>query len=69
MKLTNITHSSYLQAWEIAQEHLSSNDPLKLELGLTISKFYYDGVGDKEKALEFAKHLFDDGNLILKFHN
>lgn len=53
-------NEGYSKAWEVASESLKTTDPVRLGLALNYSVFYYEILGETEKACSLAKQAFDD---------
>ena len=51
---------SYQGATEIAANELETTHPLRLGLALNFSVFYFEIMGQPEKACQLAKQAFDD---------
>lgn len=51
---------SYQSATEIASSELPTTHPLRLGLALNFSVFYFEIMGQPEKACQLAKQAFDD---------
>lgn len=52
-------NGGYAKAWEAAAA-LKTTDPVRLGLALNYSVFYYEILGETEKACTLAKQAFDD---------
>eukprot|EP00826_Nyctotherus_ovalis_P040750 TRINITY_DN4040_c0_g1_i1.p1 TRINITY_DN4040_c0_g1~~TRINITY_DN4040_c0_g1_i1.p1 ORF type:complete len:243 (+),score=109.03 TRINITY_DN4040_c0_g1_i1:275-1003(+) len=57
---SNKALEAYQNAYEIAENRLTSTDPIRLGLCLNFSVFYYEIMQQPEKAIEMAKKSFDD---------
>ena len=53
-------HSSYKDAYQIAQSQLPMTHPVKLGLALNFSVFYYEILQEPEKACKMAREAFDE---------
>jgi 14-3-3 protein epsilon len=57
--ISNKALESYQSALEIAEKNLASTNPCRLGLALNFSVFYYEIMGNPEKACNLAKTTFD----------
>jgi 14-3-3 protein epsilon len=58
-QITSEAVAAYKSATEVA-EQLASTNPIRLGLALNYSVFYYEILGQAERACELAKSAFDD---------
>jgi 14-3-3 protein epsilon len=56
----NKSLEGYQQALDAANKHLPSTNPIRLGLALNFSVFYYEILGEQNKACELAKRAFDE---------
>ena len=56
----NKSLEGYQQALDAANKHLPSTNPIRLGLALNFSVFYYEILGEQNKACELAKKAFDE---------
>lgn len=52
-------HQAYAEASKVAQEKLSSTQPIRLGLALNYSVFYYEILGQPKEACQLAREAFD----------
>ena len=54
------SQKAYEAAYEESRKQMATTHPIRLGLALNYSVFYYEIVGDHEKACKLAKEAFDD---------
>ncbi len=59
-ELIDLALKDYQEAFKIAVENLRETEPIRLSLALNFSVFYYEILGDSNKAIKIAKTAFDD---------
>ncbi len=59
-KVVEQSQESYQDAYNLGKENMTTTNPIRLGLALNFSVFYYEIVGDHEKACQLAKSAFDD---------
>ena len=64
-KYSDLGKTSYENALSSA-ESISYTSPVKLGLALNLSVFYYEVIGDKDKAIKLAEETIEKGREALK---
>lgn len=57
-----------LSIWERSANNLSNTHPLRLELALTISRFYAQNLDNIEKAQEFARTVYNESEFFFSLN-
>ncbi|XP_071943916.1 14-3-3-like protein [Antedon mediterranea] len=55
----NESLQAYKTAKQLAEEELPTTDPIRLEVALNLSEFYYEILNDPDSAMTLAKSAFD----------